>query len=81
MHTSSSLMFIKSSQFKLIYNQFLHPNFTRSSDKNVCDFSEEWIKKIIMQSELISETGELARNTFFCNLSEKVSVLESELKL
>ena len=80
-HTSSSLMFIKSSHFKMIYNQFLHPNFIRSSDNHVCDFAENWLKKIKHQSELISETGELTRNKFFNLLSSKVDNLEKEINV
>lgn len=78
-HTSSSLMFIKAPQFKIIYNLFLHPNYIRTSDKNVCNYTEHWIDKIITQSELISGAGELSRNKFFENLNIQVSNLEKEL--
>lgn len=77
-HTSSSIIFIKAPNFKMIYNLFLHPNYIRTQDKDVCDFTEQWVDKIISQSELISRSGELARSIFFKNLSEKVSTLEDQ---
>lgn len=80
-HTSSSVMFIKSSQFKMIYNLFLHPNYIRTSDENVCSYTEQWINKVINQSALISSSGEIARNKFFESLETKISLLESELSL
>jgi len=80
-HTSSSLMFIKTPQFKMIYNLFLHPNYIRTLNQNVCEYTEQWINKIISQSELISSSGELARNNFFQLLNEKVENLEIEINL
>ena len=78
-HTSSSVMFIKSSQFKMIYNLFLHPNYIRTSDDNVCGYTEHWMNKVIQQSELISGSGEITRNGLFEYLKTKISDLEIEL--
>ena len=78
-HTSSSIMFIKAPDFKMIYNLFLHPNYIRTQDKDVCDYTERWINKIISQSELISGTGELARSHFIKGLDDKVNSLENDL--
>lgn len=78
-HTSSSVTFIEAGNFRMIYNQFLHPNFIRSSDENVCDYTERWFDKIVDQSTKISKAGELVRGTFFSTLLQNVHDLEIEL--
>lgn len=78
-HRSSSLMYIKTPELKMIYNLFLHPNYIRSSNEHVCAYVDSWIEKIIAQSELISKSGELSRIKFFNQLEEKVSILEQEI--
>jgi len=80
-HTSSSLMLIKATQFRMIYNLYLHPNYIRTTDEHVCEYTERWIQKIINQSELISGSGEVTRAAFFRSIAEKIDKLESELGL
>jgi hypothetical protein len=80
-HTSSSVMYIESSQFRMIYNLFLHPNYIRSQDEYVCDYTEQWLNKTIGQSELISGSGELIRENFFRDITEKIVNLENELNI
>lgn len=80
-HTSSSVMYIESSQFRMIYNLFLHPNYIRTQDEHICDYTKQWLDKVIGQSELISGSGELIRNSFFQNLTEKIIALEKDLEI
>ncbi|MDF1696284.1 MAG: hypothetical protein P1U56_10645 [Saprospiraceae bacterium] len=78
-HTSSNIMLINSPNFRMIYSQFLHPNYIRTQDHDVCTYTEKWKEKIISQSELISHSGALSRKNFIQGLSHKVAVLEDAI--
>ena len=80
MHTSSSLIYIESPQFRIIYDLFLHPNYIRSQDEIICQYTDRWLQSLINQSELISGSGELIRNKFFMELADKIDRLDRELR-
>jgi len=77
---NTEIIYIKSDEFKLVYNKFDAPNYLRSDDPNVCSQIESWIEEMISQSTLISSVGERDRNYFFKTLFEEFDLLKSQIE-
>lgn len=80
-HSSSSITHIKSSKTNIIYHQFLHPNYIRSSNKEVCTYTEQWLNKVEESSSLISRSDEVLRKQFFDQIIHNVVALEKEVNI
>jgi len=78
-HNSSNVIFINAPQYQIMYNLFLHPNYVRSTDDIICNYTRKWIDRLISQSTLISATNEIERTKFFQRLLSKISQLEQSL--
>lgn len=73
--SSPNIIYIKAPQFRMVYNQYLIPNYVRTSNDDICDYADKWISKIINQSVLISSSGEVARSGFFSQLRHDLQLL------
>ena len=66
---------------KSIFTSYGDPNFLKTSDRRICDFTEEWFTRTIDKSNNISKSGEKNRNWYFNKLVRKVEVLKNRLSL
>ncbi len=62
---NSELIFIKSKDYKILYNKYDSPNYLRSDDQRICKHAENWISDIINLSVKISAVGQGNRQQFF----------------
>ncbi len=57
---------------RVVFSTFGDPNFLRSTNPRICDFTEDWFRKIISKSTSISNHSEASRNGFFNGLRRRV---------
>lgn len=77
---NTEIIYIKSDEFKIVYNKFDAPNYLRTDDPNVCEQIESWVDEMIAQSTMISAVGERDRNYFFKSLFEEFDLMKSQVE-
>lgn len=65
---------------RAVYTTFANPNFLRSTDRRIFDFTEQWFDKVIRKGSSISKEGERERNRFFRDIIRKIEFKEKSLK-
>ena len=79
-HTSPELIFIQSGKNRVIYSSYLSPNYLRTTDERICDYTNSWMEKAIAQSSLISKVGEVDRENVFNFLNSILDDMEDKLR-
>lgn len=79
-HTSPELIFIQSGKNRVIYSSYLSPNYLRTTDERICDYTNSWMEKAIAQSSLISKVGEVDRENVFNILNSILDDMEDKLR-
>ena len=72
---TNEIILIQSEEYNIVYNTFDVPNYLRSSDHRVCDYSKEVINKIIPYCVQINMTGLRDRTRIIRKLKEDVKSL------
>lgn len=79
-HTNPELIYIQSASNRMVYSSYLSPNYLRTTDPRICDYTSKWIDKAIEQSYLISKVGEIERESAFSNGMKALEGFEETLK-
>ncbi len=72
---------ITSDYGQMVYAAFCNPNFMKSADPKLCDFTANWFKTLITKSNPISTTAEKNRDWFFGELHKKIERVEQRIRL
>lgn len=81
MHTNNTAL-IASDVGQMVYSAFCNPNFIRSSDTRLCEYTEEWFNNVIAKSTLISTgASEKSREWFFRELNKKLERAKARIRL
>ena len=70
-YTNNTLL-LRAARQRVVFSTFGDPNFLSSTDRRICDFTEDWFRKIISKSTAISNHSEASRNSFFNGLRRRV---------
>lgn len=70
-HTNN-VAYISSDLVKAIYTAYCNPNFIKSTDENLCNYTGEWFQNVMAKSTLISASSEKSRDWFFRELYKKI---------
>ena len=65
---------------RVIYSSYLSPNYLRTTDERICDYTNSWMEKAIAQSSLISKVGEVDRENVFNFLNSIIDDMEDKLR-
>lgn len=57
---------------RMVYSAFCNPNFLKSTDTKLCDYTEDWFGRIIAKSNGITQSAEGNRDWFFRELTKKI---------
>ncbi len=57
---------------RMVFSAFCTPNFLKSTDARLCDYSEEWFKSINAKSSRFSGEAEKLREWYFREIAQKI---------
>lgn len=66
---------------RIVYSAFCNPNFLKSTDAKLCDYTESWFGHIIAKSNNISQIAEGSRDWFFRELTKKIERSKQRIQL
>ena len=74
MISTNTLIYLKSEfpAVRVLFTIYGSPNFMKSTDERICDYTEEWIEKIMARSTIISENAARPRNWFFRGIKRRI---------
>lgn len=70
---------VSSSAGKGVYSAFCNPNFLKSTDPKLCEYTENWFETVIAKSNLISSSAEKNRDWFFQGLVKKIERVRNRI--
>jgi hypothetical protein len=77
-HTNNTAL-ITSDTAKIIYSAYCNPNFIKSTDARLCDYTEAWFGHVIAKSSPISTNAEKTRDWFFRELTKKIERVKQRI--
>ena len=81
MSSTGNTFLIRSSQTKFLVSAFCPPNFFRSHDQRLCNYTENWFENIISRSNAMSGTGARSRNRYFNRLEKKITNMKKRIEM
>jgi hypothetical protein len=79
MLSTNNTIFVKSKVGRSVYTTISNPNFLRTSDDQMCNYTEEWFKNVIDKSRIMSKSGEAGRRFFFDRLKKRIEVVRKRI--
>lgn len=78
---TNNTIYVTSQYRRMLFSTFGNPNFLQSNDDRICDFIEDWFRKIRSKSNAISEQAEKSRNAFFNSLQRRIGQVRKRLEV
>lgn len=72
---------IKSDVGRMAYTAYCTPNFLKSTDERLCDFTEDWFEGIIRKSTSLTHAADKNREWFFREMTQKIERRRQRLLL
>jgi len=79
-HTNNTI-FVDSPNIRIVFNTFANPNFMRSMDEHICNYTAEWFEKLLQKSNPISLHAEKSRDWFFKKVQHKIDLVKKRIQL
>ncbi len=79
-YTNNTIL-VDSPHFKSVYTTYGNPNFLKSSDLRLFNYTQKWFNDVIAKSTQISLHGEKNRTWFFDRLNRRIETLKQRIEL
>ena len=79
-YTNNTIL-IESESHKILYYSFVSPDYLRTTDTRIVEYTKNWFEDIISKSNQISAQGEKIRKYFFGYLFQKISTLKQKIEM
>lgn len=79
--STNNMMLVNSAVGRYLVATFCNPNFFRTTDAKLCDYTEEWMERIISQSNSISTHSAKNRDWFFNRLEKKIRLVRNRIEV
>jgi len=77
---ANNTVLVQTESSKMLYTAFGNPNFLRSTDQKMCDYTEDWFMKMKIKSENISLQSEKNRAWYFNGIKRKIELVKNRIK-
>ncbi|MEM8909505.1 MAG: hypothetical protein AAGD05_16785 [Bacteroidota bacterium] len=77
---SNNTILVKTQGEKMLFTTHGNPNFLRSTDQKICDYTEDWFLRMGRKSEQISAQSEKTRAWFFNVLKRRIEQTKSRIE-
>jgi len=81
MSSTGNTFLVKSEQTKFMITAFCAPNFFRSQDERLCNYTEDWLQNIISRSTPMSGRGGRNRDMYFRRLENKITYMRNRISM
>jgi Helix-turn-helix len=81
MLSTNNTIFVQSRVGRFVYTTISNPNFLKTSDDQMCTYTDNWFKNIIEKSRMMSKSGELGRRFFFDRLKKRIEAVRKRVAL
>ena len=71
-HTNNTIL-AGNEEGQVLFTTLGNPNFLRSTDNDICNYIENWFKRLISKSNSISKHDERTREWFFNRIRKKIA--------
>jgi hypothetical protein len=79
MLSTNNTIFVQSKVGRSVYTTISNPNFLKTSDDQMCNYTDDWFKNVIFKSRNISTQGETGRRFFFDRLRKRIEVVRKRV--
>jgi hypothetical protein len=77
---ANNTILVSTDKGKAVYTAFGNPNFLKSTDRKMCDYTENWFLSLTQKSIPMSGHAEKNRNWFFNNIKKKVEMARKRIE-
>jgi hypothetical protein len=81
MLSTNNTIFVQSKVGRSVYTTISNPNFLKTSDDQMCNYTDDWFTNVIAKSRIISKSGESGRRFFFDRLRKRIEVVRKRVAL
>jgi len=78
MYTSNTML-VTAQQHKFLVAVFCNPNYLRSTDQKLCNYTYEWMENLISKSQAMSVHSKRNRKWYFNRLAQKVELAKQRI--
>ncbi len=78
---TNNTIYVRSPSIRLVFAVHANPNFLRTQDERIADYTEDWFLSIRNRSTLISRQNEKARKWFFDRLRKRIDSIRTRIKI
>ena len=79
-HLSNTIT-VRTPKDRMTFTTFSNPNFLLTTDKRFCDYTDDWLDRVIARSTSLTRQNERARMTFFNPIFKKITASKRRVEL
>ncbi len=79
MISTDNTVFLKAKNTRVLFTTYGSPNFLMSQDEQMCEFTENWIQKIMAESTLLNQNA-VQRNLFFKGIKKRIEHTKNRIE-
>jgi hypothetical protein len=65
---------------QMVYTTHGNPNFLKTTDKRMCDYTHAWFERVMNKSSKISSQGEKGRKWYFDQLRRRIEAVRLRIE-
>ncbi len=77
---ANNTVLVETESTKMLYTAFGNPNFLRSTDHKMCDYTQDWFSRMKVKSEKISLQSEKNRAWYFNGIKRKIEMVKNRIE-
>jgi hypothetical protein len=76
---TNNTIFVDAPHLRRVFSTFGDPDYLVSSDERICDFTHQWLQRLMSKSVLISAQAEGLRSGFFHQVRRKIEATKRRI--
>jgi hypothetical protein len=77
---TNNTIYVRSERGRAVYTTHGNPNFLKTTDERMCDYTENWFKSVISKSAPLSAQSEKGRRWFFDKIRRRIEVVKNRIE-
>jgi hypothetical protein len=77
---TNNTIYVQSPTIRVVFTTHGNPNFLKTSEERMCDYTHKWFESVITKSSNISLQGEKGRKWYFDQLRRRIIAVRSRLE-
>lgn len=77
---TNNTIFVKSPHKRIAFATYASPNFLRTEDERMCDYTEKWFESVFAKCNVMSGSYEKTRKWFFQRLRRRIQLVKDRIQ-